>query len=66
LGKTRHERFPLFSRERIGEELRQEIEEHIELERYLNLERGLNEKEVVSRNAFLLASFDTLFPESRS
>ena len=36
-----------FSRERIDEELRQEIEEHIELERCLNLERGLNEKEAV-------------------
>ncbi len=39
--------FRLVSRKRIDDELRQEIEEHIELERCLNLERGLNEKEAV-------------------
>jgi len=39
--------FRLLSRKRIDEELRQEIEEHIELERCLNLDRGLNEKEAV-------------------
>ena len=36
-------------RKRSDEELRREIEEHIELERYLNLERGLGEKEATRR-----------------
>jgi hypothetical protein len=38
-----------FFRKRSDEDLRREIEEHIELERYLNLERGLNEKEAARR-----------------
>jgi predicted permease len=41
-----------FFRKRSDEDLRREIEEHIELERYLNLERGLNEKEA-ARHALI-------------
>ena len=41
-----------FFRKRSDEDLRWEIEEHIELERHLNLERGLNEREAV-RQALL-------------
>ena len=41
-----------FFRKRSDEDLRREIEEHLEIERYLNLERGLDEKEA-SRQALI-------------